>query len=145
MDMLKKDHGHHLDKKILFRLRIYSVISVILFCVIIFEILTGKLIFPLALAGLALGLVVGVIAARTYIHTWDDDIGKVVSRLDVAGGIIFAAYMVFAVFRGRIIGHFIQGNYVAGTSISVALGIMVGRVFGTGRKIISILKGQNLF
>jgi hypothetical protein len=118
---------------------------VVLFGAILFEIFSAKLSLPLALAGLALGAVTGVIAARIYLHSWDKDLGKVVSQLDVAGGVIFALYIIFALFREKIIGHFVQGNYIIGTSIAVVLGIMAGRVFGTGHKIISILKEQNLF
>lgn len=141
----RKNFGYHLDKKIISRLRIYFVISILLFGAILFEILSGKLSLSLALAGLVPGVVVGVIVSRRYLHSWDEDAGKVVSRLDIAGSVIFALYIIFALFREKIISHFVQGNYIVGASISVALGIMIGRIFGTGRKIISILKEQGLF
>lgn len=136
---------HHLDKKLRFRLRIYFVISVGMILVVAYEILSGKVNLSLALLGVILGGIVGIIAARMYILSWHKDAKKVISRLDVVGGAILVAYIVFSIFRGKIIGHFVQGTQVTGISLSVVTGIMIGRVLGTGQNIISILKEQNLF
>lgn len=145
MDILKKRHRHHLDKKILFRLRIYFAISIILLGVVGFEIFSGRVSMLLALIGLTLGVIIGIVAARIFLHSWNKDAKKVISRLDFVGGIILAIYILTAIFRGRIIGHFVQGSYVTGTSLSVVAGIMIGRVLGIGQKIVAILKEQNLF
>ena len=145
MYTLRRKHLHHLDKKLRFRLRIYFVISVIMIGVVMFEVLSEKVSLSLALIGLMLGVFVGVIAARMFLLSWHKDAKKVISRLDFVGGAILVIYIIIAIFRGRIIGHFVQGSYVTGTSISVVTGIMIGRVFGTGNKIVSILKEQNLF
>lgn len=145
MDVLGRKHGKHIDKKLKFRLRIYFAISIILLGIVLFEVLTGRVSIVLALIGLLVGTAVGIIAARMFLFSWDKDAKKVISRLDIVGGLILAVYIVTAIFRGRIIGHFVQGSYVTGTSLSVVTGIMIGRVFGTGQKIVTILKEKNLF
>lgn len=144
MYRLRRKHLHHLDKKLRRRLKIYFAISIIMICVVLFEVLSGRVSLSLALIGLVLGVFIGVIAARMFLVSWNKDAKKVISRLDIVGGAILILYVVFAIFRGTIIGHFVQRSSATGTSISIITGIMIGRVFGTGNKIVSILKEQNL-
>ncbi len=144
MKDLRRKHSKHLDKKLRFRLRIYFVISIILIGVVLFEILTERVSIMLASAGLVIGLIAGVVAARMFLLSWDKDAKRVISKLDIVGGVILALYIIFAIYRGRIIGHYVQRSFVTGTSLSVVTGIMIGRVFGTGQKIASILREQKL-
>lgn len=144
MHTLKREHRHHLDKKLLFRLRIYFIISLILVGVVIYEILSNNVSISLAFIGLILGTLIGVVVARMFLISWDKDAKKVISRLDILGIFILIIYIIFAVFRSKIIGIFIQGNYVTGMSLSMVAGIMIGRVFGTGHKIVSILKEEQI-
>lgn len=144
MITLKKKHIPHIDKKLVFRLRIYFIISLILICVVLFEVFSGHLQIFLALIGLLIGIILGVITARMFILSWDNDAKKVISKLDYVGGIILIVYIIFSFFRNTLIGNFVQANYVTGTSIAIATGVMIGRVFGTGRKIVSLLREQNL-
>lgn len=144
MHRLRRKHLHHLDKKLRFRLRIYFIISVIMVGVVMFEVLSEKVSLSIASMGLVLGVFVGVAAARMFLLSWHKDAKKVISRLDIVGGTILILYIIFAIFRGKIISHFVQGSQVTGTSLAVVAGIMIGRVFGTGQKIISILKEQDL-
>src|SRR4051812_15536827 len=140
----KREHAKHLDKKLRFRLRIYFAISIILLAAVLFEIFTNRVSILLALFGLIIGTGIGTFVARMFLLSWDRDAKKVISRLDLVGGIILAIYILIAIFRSKIIGHYIQANYVTGTSLSVVAGIMIGRVFGTGQKIVSILKEQEI-
>lgn len=142
--MLKQKHKKHLHKRVLLNLRIFIVITVLLITVVIFEIITGRVSLSLASIGLVLGAAIGVFTARMYLFSWDKDAKQVIYRLDVLGITILVLYILASVFRGRIIGHFVASNYVTGMSLSVAAGLMMGRVAGTGHKIAKILKEQNL-
>lgn len=142
--ILKKKHRKHLHNKVILNLRIFMVISAALIGVVIYEILTGRISLILALIGLVLGTTAGVFTARMYLFSWDHDAKKVISRLDILGGIILVVYILASIFRSKIIGRFVSPNYVTGMSLSVATGLMIGRVLGTGNKILKILKEQNL-
>jgi hypothetical protein len=144
MAVLKHKHTKHLDTKLKFRWYIYLIISVLLFLAVLYEIFTSRVSMTLAGGGLIIGLGIGVIAARMFLISWDKDAKKIISRLDLFGGVILAVYIVIAILRSKIIGEFVESDYVTGTSISVIAGIMIGRVFGTGHKITKILKEQKL-
>lgn len=139
MHVLRRKHAKHLDKKLRFRLRIYFAVSIILLGVVVFEILTGRVSLYLAPIGLVIGVAVGVAAARMFLLSWDKDAKRVISRLDALGIIILVLYILSAIFRGKIIGDFVPRYYVSGTGLAIVAGIMIGRVFGTGHKIVKIL------
>src|SRR5664279_5358280 len=109
MNFPKSKHGHHLDKKLRFRIRMYFVISIILLGIVIYEIVLGKETGILSLIGLAVGSCIGILTARIFLLSWDKDAKKVISRLDVIGGIIIVFYIVLAIFRNKIIGQLVQG------------------------------------
>lgn len=135
----------HIDKKLQRRLRLYFGISLLLLCAVLFEVFIGIVGFAFALLGILIGLGLGFISARMFHLSWDQDAKKIVSRLDLFGGVILVLYILFAVFRSRIIGHFIHGPAVGGVSISIVTGIMIGRFFGTRGRIRKILEDQQVF
>lgn len=62
----KRHPRHHIDKKLRFRIRLYLIISVMLMTVVFYEILTGKVSITLAISGVCIGLIIGLIAARMF-------------------------------------------------------------------------------
>lgn len=110
----------------------------------IYEIFTDRVTLMQAAIALALGIFVGVFTARMYLFSWDKDAKKVIYRLDIFGIAILVVYILASIFRGKIISQFVTTQYVTGVSLSVATGLMIGRLLGTGHKITSILKEQNL-
>lgn len=146
--MPKKSHHHHvqhIDKKLTFRLRIYFLISLILIGVTIYEIVSGVVPVLFALIGIGIGIFLGIITARMFHLSWSHDAKKIVSQLDIFGGVILVLYIIFAIFRSRLIGYFIHGTAIGGVSMAIVTGIMIGRVLGTRGRIIQILKEQNVF
>ncbi len=135
----------HTDKKLRFRLKIYFLISFAMLGVVIFEIITHAVTIPLAFVAIILGAVLGVIVARMFRISWNHDAKQVASQLDVFGIAILALYILFSIFRGRIVGYFIHGPAIGGFSMSLVAGVMIGRTIGTRGKIIKILKEQRVF
>lgn len=142
--VIKRKHKPHLHNKVLWNLRIFYLITIILLGIVIYEILTNRVTISLALISIILGTFIGVFTARMYLFSWDKDTKKIISRLDMFGIIILVIYILASIFRGKIIGQFVAPAYVTGVSLSVATGLMIGRLMGTGHIITSILKKQNL-
>ncbi len=139
-----RKHGHHLDKRLRFRLRFYFLISLILIGILAYNVLRGALRLDYGLVGLVVGIGLGIITSRMFHISWSKDAKKVVSRLDTFGMGILILYVLFEILRGSIIGFFTHGDQVATVGFAVLTGIMLGRVMGTRGKIIEILEGQKI-
>lgn len=144
MHRLKKKHFRHIDKKLRFKLKIYFAISVVMLGIVLYEFFSGKVDLSFVLIGLGLGVSIGVVVARISLVLWHKNAKKVISQLDVVGGVILVLYIALSIFRGTIVSHFVQGSQVTGASLALVAGIMIGRVFGTGQQIVNILKEQKL-
>ena len=140
-----KNHVHHLDKSLRFRLRLYFIISLILVGLLIYNVLRGALQLDYGLIGLLAGMGIGVITTRMFHIFWNNDAKKVVSRLDTFGIGILILYIVFEVLRERIVGYFTHDVQVGTVGFAVLAGIMFGRVIGTRGKIMQVLKEQRVF
>lgn len=142
--VIKRKHKPHLHNKVIWNLRIFYLITVILMGIVVYEIFTNRVTVSLAAISVVLGIFIGVFTARMYLFSWDKDTKKVIQRLDMFGIVILIIYILASIFRGQIIGQFVTPDYVTGVSLSMATGLMIGRVLGTGHIITSILKKQNL-
>jgi uncharacterized protein (DUF697 family) len=133
-------HVHHIDKKLRFRVRLYSLISLVRLGIVLYEIFIKILPLPFAVVGIFIGLFLGIISARMYHLSWNHDAKKIVSRLDTVGIIILVCYMAFVLIRSKLIGYFVAAPMVGAVGFSITAGIMIGRVIGTRNAIIEILK-----
>lgn len=139
-----RKHVHHIDKKLRFRVRLYSLISLVMLVIVLCEIFIKILPLPFAVVGIFVGLFIGIITARQRHLSWDKDAKKIVSRLDVIGIIILVLYLIFVIMRSRLIGIFVQGPIVGAVSFSITAGVMIGRVVGTRNAIIEILREREI-
>lgn len=137
-------HAHHIDKKLKFRLRLYSLISLVMLGIVLYEIFIKILPLEFAVVGIFIGLFLGVISARMYHLSWNHDAKKIVSRLDVVGVIILVVYIAFVIVRSKLIGIFVAAPVVGAVSFSITAGIMIGRVVGTRNAIIEILREREI-
>ncbi len=115
-----------------------------MFGVVLYEIFQNTLPLEFAAVGILVGIVVGIITARMYHLLWNHDAKKIVSRLDMLGIMILVTYIVFAIFRTKLISYFVQGPVVGAISFSIIAGMMIGRVVGTRNAIIEILKEREI-
>ena len=140
-----RNHSHHLDKRLRFRLRLYFLITLILLGILIYDMARGALRFNYAFLGLLAGAGVGIISSRMFHTSWDKDAKKVISRLDTFGLGILILYIVFEVLQDKIVTLFTHDVQVATTGFAVLAGSMLGRFIGSRGKIIEILKEQKVF
>src|ERR1035437_10144478 len=139
-----RNHVHHIDKKLKFRVRLYSLISLVMLGIVLYEIFIKILPLSFAMFGIFIGLFLGIISARMYHLSWSKDAKKIVSRLDTVGIIILVCYMAFVLVRSRLIGYFVAAPMVGAVGFSTTAGIMIGRVIGTRNAIIEILKEREI-
>jgi hypothetical protein len=145
MPRLKRKHLiKHTTPKILWQLRIFGLVSLIMFGIVGYDILTDVIGVSLAIVGLIIGLVVGIISSRMSHLSWDKDGQRVVSRYDAVGVIILIGYISLSVFRNRLVSLFLQGPQVTAFSFSLIAATMLGRVIGTRNGIHGILRDEGI-
>lgn len=140
-----RNHSHHIDKKLRRRLRLYFIISLVLAVLLIYDILNGTLQLRYGILGLFAGITLGIIASRMFHTSWNKNAKQIISRLDTFGIVILIGYIIFTLFRSKLIAYLTQGVDVTTIGFAVLTGIMIGRLIGTRGKIIQILKEEKVF
>lgn len=140
----RKKLSHHIDKKIRIRFRIYFILSIVMLTVVGYDLFKNIFSLEFAFVGILIGIGGGIISSRMNHLSWNHDAQKIVSRLDMFGTIILVAYIVFAIFRTKLILYFVHGPVVGAISFSIIAGIMIGRVLGTRGKILQILREERI-
>ncbi|WP_321421824.1 hypothetical protein [uncultured Methanobacterium sp.] len=130
----------YLDPRLVRRIRIYSVVMVVMLLVIIFEVLQGAYTIAWAAGGILIGLGIGTLVSRMYSLNWDEDTSQVISRIDWIGGVILVCYLIFVFTRTHYLSYWIQGTPLLGLIFSLTAGTMLGRVLSTEHGIKKILK-----
>ncbi|MBI5458110.1 hypothetical protein [Methanobacterium sp.] len=141
--MKKKDKSAvvpYLDKRLIRRLRIYTLVMVIMLVVIIFEVLQGAFSIAWAVGGILIGLGIGTLVSRMYRLSWDEDTSQVISRIDWIGAIILVCYLTFVFTRTHYLSYWVHGTPLLGLVFSLTAGTMLGRVLSTEHGIKRILK-----
>ncbi len=130
----------YLDKRLIRRLRIYTIVMLVMLLVIIFEVLRGAFTIAWAGGGILIGLGIGTLVSRMYSLNWDEDTSQVISRIDWIGAVILVFYLTFVFTRTYYLSYWIQGAPLMGLIFSLTAGTMLGRVLSTEHGIKKILK-----
>ena len=126
----------HIDSKMKTRLRIYSVIAIILLIFISYEVSLGAITILLAILGIFVGLIIGSILGRVFKLDWDEQNSKVTGYIDLIGAFLIIMYLIFLFTEI----HYLQTDLV----LSVFAGVMLGRVLITRHNMSKILKAWNV-
>ncbi len=121
---------HLIDRKLVTRLRLFSMIALVMLGVILVDIVRHEISFLLAGSGLLIGVVVGIIVSRMGRLSWDEGAGKVISQIDWVGAVILVLYIGFTLTRNWLFGHWVQGAMLGVFTLAITAGSMIGRVFG---------------
>jgi len=134
----------HASKKLRINLRILSVVYIILLLVTVYELFVSHTLFSQVLIALAIGFTAGFISSRMYKISWDKDTAKVVGRIDIYGVIVLVLFVVFELNRTWIAELFSGGEALGSISFVLITAALLGRIFGTSRKILQILSAEKI-
>lgn len=134
----------HIDKKLIFRLRMFLLILTAMCGIVIYDVVTEAIGWLLVLTGIAVDVVLGYAVGYLSEVRWHEETSKVIGRMDKIGGVALALYMLFSISRRWIFGHWIHGPALTAFSFSIVLGVMLGRFLSTRIKIVRILKDEGL-
>lgn len=140
----KKKLSQHIDKKILMRARIFAVVSLIFIIILARDLLIGSISLWILLVAVTAGIFVGIFASRMYHLSWSHDGKKVIGRLDRVGIAVLVLYIIFAIFRQRIVGIFIHGPILGTVTVAVMGGLFIGQILGIRNGIKGILKDEGI-
>ncbi|MEO6327889.1 MAG: hypothetical protein ABIO55_03115 [Ginsengibacter sp.] len=139
----RKEVAQFVHKKLLFRLRRLAVIFLIITGVLIYELSHDYIAGYMAAAGFILGFLIGLLVShRMHNISWDSETTKAVSKMDKVGIIILVVYILFAMGRKWIFGHWLEGYALTAFTLSVSAGGMLGRLWNTRQKVREILKKE---
>lgn len=128
------------DRKLIFRMRMFAVIFTIMIGIILYDMITGVIGILLALGGIAVGLVIGYARGHLSNIKWHAERNKVITQIDTIGVVTLLVYLSFSFSKKWIFGHWIHGPALTAFSFSTVSGIMAGRFFGMRFQIKDILK-----
>ncbi|MGC5032983.1 hypothetical protein [Micromonospora sp. DT229] len=124
----------HVDRRVIWRARIYAVVFVVTLVVTIVDAaVAGNWTWLRALVGFVAGVVVGVVASRMLRLRWDGFEKRVVGKIDAIGVVVLLCYVTFSILRVRIVGMWVPASQVAATSMGVLSGVMLGQILGIRR------------
>ncbi|BDZ71402.1 hypothetical protein [Methanobacterium petrolearium] len=127
----KTNSREFLDKRVFTRLRILTIISIVLFAATVYEVVINGFNIIYAVTSIILGVGVGIIVSRMYHLSWDEETNQVVSNMDWIGAIIFILYIIFIITRTIVVGYWTDGTTYMGIIVSITAGVMFGRMSGT--------------
>ena len=130
----------HVGKSIRVRVRVYALIFLVMAVLVILDVVRvgPRSVLPV-LACVVGGALVGVLASRMFAMSWDTVSSSVVGKLDVIGGVILVLYILFSIFRSRLLGLWIEAPVLGVASLAALAGVMAGQVVGTGRGVRRVL------
>jgi hypothetical protein len=130
-------------KKMIYKLRIFYLVSISLFSFIIYEIATGTLHFSVAMMAMVLGIFTGWVAAQRYQLVWNEEAAQVVTKMDRLGIVLLIIYLAFTLSRKWIFSHWLTGETLTLFSLTFGNGAMMARVVCLRKKIRRIIRRES--
>lgn len=125
---IERTPKEYVDTKLLKRLKILAIIVFIMTAVLSYDVITSHIHILFVIIGLIFGVGIGMIVGRMFSIEWHVEDSKVISRLDLIGGIILILYISLSIFRHWIFAHWFTGAVLSAFTISFVEGVMIGRI-----------------
>ncbi len=128
---IKKHHNiarRHLHRDLKIRLAYFAVIFFVMISLISYNVFENEIGIFLASVGFLIGIGIGIATGRISSVHWHPENKKVVSRMDKMGVSFLLPYLLFTLFRERILEHWFRGVLLTAFTSSLIAGIMLGRI-----------------
>lgn len=132
----------HASKRLRRNLQILSVVYAVLFVVTLYDVFVSGTLFSQVIIAVIIGLVAGIVSSRMYKISWDAGEEKVVGRIDIYGIVVLALFIVFELNRSWIAHFFASGTALGSLSLVLVTSALFGRMFGTAKKILRVLRDE---
>lgn len=142
--LTSREIARYIEKKLVWRLRIFFFLFFILIDIIVLEISLGYVSWYLALTALIAGGLSGLAFTRRKKIYWEAKTSRVIARMDKIGIALLVIYIVFVVLRHQVLQGWFSNSGITAISICLAAGGMIGRVWLMRRQIKRILKHQKI-
>jgi hypothetical protein len=136
-----RDYVH---KRLKRKMYFYTALFVIMLLVSLYDILMQYIDTLLASIGWALGIVIGYISGRAHKVLWHPEEELVITKRDRTGIAVLIIYIMFALSRSWILGHWFTGNMLTAFIFCIVAGIRFGRILRLYRRIKKTLAQQGL-
>jgi hypothetical protein len=133
----------YVKKKMIYRLRIFYLVSISMFGFIVYEIAIGTLDILMATTAMVLGILTGWLAAQRYKLVWNEEASQVVTKMDRIGIILLVIYLIFSLSRRWIFSHWLTGEMLTLFTLTFGNGAMMARVVCLRKKIRRIIRREN--
>ncbi len=129
-----------LPRRLHMQLRIFALVFVVSFALTIERMISWHVRPLWALGGLAVGLLIGIILARSKPLTWDDAARQVATGSTAIGVALMLLYLIFTLQKTEILDRWIDDVQIAGiVAIAMTSGVMCGRLLATIRGVRGLL------
>lgn len=132
----------HIDKKLIRRIYLFIIIVLVMTMVLVYDVILSDVSIFLVILGLSIGFAIGTIVSRVFSVKWHTREKKVISRLDLIGGIVLMLYITLSIFRHWIFEHWFKGAKLSIFTVSFIEGVIIGRILGLYFSIRRILSKQ---
>jgi len=138
--MNKYINSTYIDKKLLRRIYIYFIFSIIMFIVSLYELYATnyKLIYAIIIE--LIWIWIWLLITRMFHISWNKEQKQVISKIDVLWWIILTLYIIFSIIRHYIFNLYLPNNLILPVTFSLISWIMVWRFIWMKYKVIKILK-----
>ncbi len=79
-----------------------------------------------------------------YKISLDKDKAKVVGKMDIHGVVVLVGFILLELDRSWVVGLFAEGGFVGSLGLILITSVLFGRIFGTFRQILRVLRLEKI-
>lgn len=124
----RKEAVKHIDKKLLWRVRMYMAITFVMLCIVAYQTIRYDVNILIPIGCMIVWSIIWLVAGRMHKMSRDTDANKIVARMDRTGIIILVLYLCISFARRRLLGMRVHGPALLDATLAVVVGTMIGRL-----------------